>query len=62
MSLTSKQVDLLIKFRRAKKPLTLKVMFAGALKKAGSLSEQADIILAHGEREEELIKKGVLWG
>ena len=44
MALTPKQVDLLIWFRRAKKAKTLQFMFSQALKKASSLSEQADLI------------------
>ncbi len=61
MALTPKQVDLLIWFRRAKKAKTLQFMFSRALKKASSLSEQADLILAHAERQEELIGRGVVF-
>ena len=45
------KIDWVIHFRRAKQTSTLKVMFEGALNKAASLREQADIILAHEVRE-----------
>ena len=48
------KIDWVIRFRRAKQKSTLKVMFEGALNKAASIREQADIILAHEARELEI--------
>lgn len=48
------KIDWVIRFRRAKQKSTLKVMFEGALNKAVSLREKADIILAHETRELEI--------
>ena len=49
------KTDWLVKFRRAKTEETLDVMLDGAINKAKSGAEIADIVLAHEARQKELL-------